>query len=235
MKFKASFAQFVLGTFLIFFHVNSSAQSCVGEGRSRGVYPNAPQCCPGLVEVAPPKNAPDGQGPTCIKKSGSAQSCVGEGGSIPLIPNRPSCCPGLVLEANSDDRVMGSGGICKTKSGMCYFSKLNRLVAPSTTSSCAPKNICFGEIVCTHPEGKISTSFEVRSFVNGKPQVQEFSHITKSTVACSEESCGDPVKCLFEEASVTGYNGMDTLETNIPAKVENDLNRQNEASSGSRQ
>jgi hypothetical protein len=133
-----------------------------------------------------------------------------------------------------DDGGIGSL-ICKKKSGMCYFSKLNRLVAPSTTSRCAPKNICFGEIVCTHPEGKISTSFEVRSVVNGKPKVETFSQITKSTVACSDESCGDPVKCLFEEASVTGYDGMDTIEKNIPAKVENDLERQNEANSGSRQ
>ncbi len=279
MKFKASFAQFVLCTFLIFFHVNSSAQSndpkCIGEGQSRVLYPNAPQCCSGLVEVAPPKNAPDGQGPTCTKRS---TTCVGEGGTIPITPNRPSCCEGLVAEddgklgslicskikpttkcvgkdqkvvislnspqccsgliAESDNGKLGSAICREQKSGMCYFSKKNELIVQEQKcNKCPPKNLCYGEIVCTHPDRKINTPFVIKTNINGQTYSEKMERISRKEVACSKESCGDAVKCYFEPSDNSGYQGISALPSDSFPRTEEALRLQEESdnANGSRQ
>jgi hypothetical protein len=187
------------------------------------------------VAEAPPEDGKLGEGQICKKKN-PITKCVEKDQIVIVSPNSPKCCSGLIAE--SDNGKLGSAICREQKSGICYFSKKNYLVVQEQKcNSCPPKNLCYGEIVCTHPDRKINTPFEIRANINGRTYSEKMERISRKEVACSKENCGDAAKCFFEPGDNSGYQGIYELPSDSFPKTEEALRLQEESdkANGSRQ
>jgi hypothetical protein len=143
---------------------DTGAPRCLGEGESRPVVPNAPDCCAGLAPIgceAPTENgvclgepcvgaaicASCGNGTcgpgenlcNCPHDCPGGAKCVAEGESRPVVPDAPECCAGL---APIPCGGPGEDGTCPAEP----------CVGAAICASCGNGTCGPGENICNCPD-----------------------------------------------------------------------------------